>query len=815
MPPELEIVSSSEHASIDRDRDNMETGRNSESNADYKFTNKLAQETSPYLLQHAHNPVNWYPWSEEAFAKAIAEDKPVFLSVGYSTCYWCHVMEKQTFEDEEVAELLNEHFVAIKVDREERPDVDEQYMLATQLMTGRGGWPNSVWLTPEGKPWMAGTYYPKSQFMRLLDALTEAWKSRRTEVTEQSEKLSQAIREADSGNGAFRTAGVEQLLSRKLLDHALEEYRSSFDASHGGFSQAPKFPPHGTLQVLIHEYRRSMNSTLLPMITRTLDAMWLGGLHDHVGGGFHRYSTDRDWLVPHFEKMLYDNAQLMRIYADAHVLTGRARYREAVEDIFTWLMRDMSSVKGGFHSAIDSGEVGKEGEAYVWRHEEILDVLGAEEGGLFAEVYEVRAQGNFRDEATGEMPGTNILHLRQPLREIAVDKKIPENRFLSLMARSRAKLLARRLTLVQPHKDDKVLTGWNGLAIGALAHAGHLLNEPKYAEAAGKAAEFILSQLKDEEGQLLRTYRAGQAKLPGYLDDYAYLAEGLLELYAATQNARWLRDAQQLAQYMLDHFEDKQAGGFYFSASKHETLLIRSKNILGGGNVPDANGMAAILLMELSGWTDNPTYQKSAERSLENLAGLMWQNPRGLDTAIHAAGIHLQRKAEAKLLARDVCDADAKGEFGPVGAYVFASRRTAKPGDTFLLAIALDILKDWHLYGPTKGATAFIPTSVELDANDALVAAIIDTSRPKQVADPVLKQVLHIYEGRVWFFMQVVVKPAATEGEIVLNLKLKTQACDKERCLAPRTDALTIPLRITGDAGPESMRHREIFEADR
>ncbi|KKK78929.1 hypothetical protein LCGC14_2838620, partial [marine sediment metagenome] len=331
----------------------------------HKHTNHLIHETSPYLLQHAHNPVNWYPWGPEALAKARKEDKPIFLSIGYSTCYWCHVMEKQSFETEEVAKILNEHFIAIKVDREERPDIDEQYMLATQLVTGRGGWPNSVWLTPDGRPWMAGTYFPKAQFMRILETLWGHWKNRRKEVEQQADQLAQAIRRVGEGRGIFQPGSDAGPADQKMIDNAVAEYKRAFDES-GGFSRAPKFPPHGVLRVLIHEYRRTSDEALLRMITRTLDAMWLGGMHDHVGGGFHRYSTDSAWLLPHFEKMLYDNAQLMRAYTDGYLLSGFPRYREAVEDIFHWVQSEMTSPEGGFYSAIDSGEVGKEGETYVW-----------------------------------------------------------------------------------------------------------------------------------------------------------------------------------------------------------------------------------------------------------------------------------------------------------------------------------------------------------------------------------------------------------------------------------------------------------------
>ena len=778
----------------------------------HKYTNHLIHETSPYLLQHAHNPVNWYSWGPEALAKAKKEDKPIFVSIGYSTCYWCHVMEVESFENEEVAGILNEHFIAIKVDREERPDLDEQYMLATQLMTGRGGWPNSVWLTPDGRPWMAGTYFPKAKFIRILETLAGYWKDRRKEVEQQADQLAQAIRRAGGGQGLLRPGSDAGPADQKLIDNAVAEYKRAFDEDRGGFSRAPKFPPHGVLRVLIHEYRRTSNEALLRMIARTLDGMWLGGMHDHVGGGFHRYSTDSVWLLPHFEKMLYDNAQLMRAYTDGYLLSGFLRYREAVEDIFHWVQSEMTSPKGGFYSAIDSGEVGKEGETYVWHYKEVVELLGEEDGALFTEVYNLRKRGNFREESTGEEPGTNIVHLKKSLADIAKARSESPKSFKARMAALRAKLLARRNTWIQPHKDDKILTSWNGLMIGSLAYAGRQLNEPRYTEAAAKAADFILNQLVDDQKRLLRTYRAGRAKLPGYLDDYAYLAEGLLDLYAATGEKRWLDEARRLGDVMLAEFEDKRDGAFFFTTASHEDLLMRSKSLTGGGNVPSANGVAVLALLELNRITGSNTYLHSAERTIETLTGIMWRSPRGLNSGIHAVAVALERKVENRLQAVEGDSADVSKKMGPVTARLFSSSLTVKPGDALQLALALDVGEGWHLYGPNPDADFLIPTSVNIKPTAAFSVGNVKTPEPRKKLDPVLKQILATYEGRIWYFVPVTVRKNATVGQAKLILQVKTQACDQSRCLPPRTDEIEITLNVTSETTLGAPRHPAVFK---
>lgn len=743
---------------------------------EHMYTNQLAGETSPYLLQHAHNPVNWYPWGEEAFEKARRENKPIFLSVGYSTCYWCHVMEVQSFEDPEVAEVLNKYCVAIKVDREERPDIDEQYMLATQLMTGRGGWPNSVWLTPDGKPWMAGTYFPKPRFIAVLNQIHQFWVNRREDVDRQANALTEAAKRMNTPPDA---ATVQ--MTSGLVTQATAKLMEQFDPVNGGFGGAPKFPPHGTLALLIRQYQISGDASLLPPITKTLDAMWLGGMHDHLGGGFHRYATDSVWLLPHFEKMLYDNAQLMRIYADAHQLSGEGRYRQAVADIFRWVQREMTSPAGAFYSALDSGEVGKEGEAYVWSMDKLNAAVGDEDAKLFAEVYNFVPAGNFEEESTGAKTGENIPHLKQPIEAAAKQHPLGESAFTQRLQRIESALLADRLTWPQPHKDDKVLTSWNGLMIDALAHAGRVLDEPQYIAAASRAADFILTSMV-RDGKLLRTYRDGTAKLPGYLDDYAYFCSALVELHQATGDARWLNEAVRHADFMLREFEDEQNGGFYFTGDSHEALMVRSKNLGGGGNMPNTNGIAAQVLIQLSDLTGNVQYRDAARRTLESMAVVMSAQPHTSEHLLIGVSQYLERGGD---------------QAGPITISATASKPKVAAGEDLLVKVEITIADGWHLYAENPGVDFVRPTKVSLQADLAKAAADVVDPPAETKLDPVLEKTLKTYRGRIEFQIPVIINADANPGPSKLQVIIDSQACDDTRCLQPQTTTIEIPIEIT------------------
>jgi uncharacterized protein YyaL (SSP411 family) len=760
---------------------------------EHKFTNELIHEKSPYLLQHAHNPVNWHPWGEKAFKLAKEQNKPIFLSVGYSTCYWCHVMERESFENEEVAAILNEHFICIKVDREERPDVDEQYMLATQLFTGRGGWPNSLWLTPDGRPWMAGTYFPRESFMEGLKKLADVWKDQPELVEKQANSFAEAIKETVTKQQA---AGDERL-SRKLVEQSLELIKANFDEDHGGFGTRPKFPPHGDLRLLLREAERTGDKAQLGMATQTLDAIWDGGIHDHIGGGFHRYATDARWFLPHFEKMLYDNAQLMRAYTDAAVITGEPRYRTAVADIFRWVEREMTHPEGGFYSALDAGDKGEEGVFYVWTHDEIVEALGLDDAAFFITTYGIEKDGNWVEEATQERPGTNIPFLGQMLSKEDDERLVP----------MRAKLLEVRSKRAFPRRDDKVLASWNGLMISALAHAGQELEEPRYTKAATKAADFLLKNLVKEK-DLQRSWRQGEAKLPGYLDDYAFVIDGLLELHEATEEGRWLTQARQLTDLMLAEFEDQPGGGFFFTSAKHEELLIRSKNLSGGGNLPSGNGVAALALLRLGKLTGEEKYTQAARKTLESLADLMARTPGASDTLILATATLLDETTPIV-----VSNADVRDEEAPVTAELYASRLSVQPGQSFDIAVKLAIDKGWHLYGPNPGVKFVLPTTLSLAENST--ASLGDFKYPpgEKRDDPVLKESVAVYEGEVWLRVPATIAKDAEVGKVVLEFKLRTQACDEKQCLQPRTATLKLPIEIVAES-KEELRHPEVFKAD-
>lgn len=739
-------------------------------------TNRLIDETSPYLLQHAHNPVDWYPWGEEAFAKAKREGKPIFLSVGYSTCYWCHVMEIESFEDPEVAAVINKYFVPIKVDREERPDIDEQYMLATQLMTQRGGWPNSVWLLPDGRPWMAGTYFPKQRFLLVLEQVADFWKNRRDDVMRQADSLAKATAEINES-----ARGETTELRALIVDRAAQQLLAQFDATHGGFGGAPKFPPHGTLALLIDRYERTKDPALLEPITKTLDAMWLGGVHDHIGGGFHRYATDTHWLLPHFEKMLYDNAQLLMLYADAYALTSNDRYRDAIEDIYAWLSREMTSPGGAFYSAIDSGEVGKEGEAYVWSAEQLNNVLDDGDATWFSELYGFRQEGNFHEESTGELTGKNIPHLAASLKQTAADRSVSLDALKRRAVEIRGRLLKERLTWPQPHKDDKILASWNGLTIAALARAGSVLGDPKFGQAAIDAATFIDQQMM-RNGKLLRTYREGVAKQPAYLDDYAYMCRGFLELHHLTGDNRWLDRAKVLADVMLKDFQDAERGGFFYTGDDYEALIVRSRGLGGGGNLPNANGVAAQVMMRLSELSGDSRYREAAGATLRSFAGQMAGQPHTNEDLLVAVAERLQRPLER--------------DDGPIAIQTRLSQSDAKPGQQIELRVTLSVDDGWHVYADNPDVSFVVPTTVDVSTTAAIIVGSVSSPEPERKSDSVIDSEVKVYTGNVPLTVPLTVVDSAAEGVAKLKVTVKYQACDDRRCLKPEVRTIDLVLNL-------------------
>ena len=570
--------------------------------------NRLQSEKSPYLLQHADNPVDWYPWGEEAFRKAKEEDKPIFLSIGYSTCHWCHVMEHESFEDPEVARLMNENFINIKVDREERPDIDELYMTVAQLLTGRGGWPLTILMSPDQKPFFASTYIPKESrygrigMLELIPRIAEVWKTRREEVDSSSESILQALQKVSQS----RVAG--DLLDESILKRTYTGLSEQFDEHYGGFGSAPKFPsPHNFL-FLLRYWRRSGEERALKIVEKTLTAMRRGGIFDQVGYGFHRYSTDARWRVPHFEKMLYDQALLALAYTETYQATGKPFYAHTAREVLTYVLRDMVTPEGGFASAEDADSEGEEGKFYTWSYEELSSLLDSEELAELEERFAVQADGNYKEEATGEQTGTNILYMHhEDGLAIAGDGTAA-----ALSDSTRKKLFESRRERVRPLKDDKILTSWNGLMIAALARAGGVLGEASYLEAAERAADFILARLRSKDGGLLHRYREGEAAIPGYATDYAYLVWGLIELYESTFNSSYLRHARGLMdRFIEDFWDDSTAGGFFLTAEKSENLLVRQRNDTDGA-LPSAGSVALLDLLKLGRMTQNQDYEDKA-----------------------------------------------------------------------------------------------------------------------------------------------------------------------------------------------------------
>ncbi|HET9952236.1 MAG TPA: thioredoxin domain-containing protein [Candidatus Eisenbacteria bacterium] len=577
--------------------------------------NRLAREKSPYLLQHARNPVDWYPWGEEAFERARRDDKPIFLSIGYSTCHWCHVMERESFESEEIAAILNEHFVAVKVDREERPDVDHVYMTVCQALTGSGGWPLTLFLTPEKEPFFAGTYFPPAtRFGRpglreVLFQVASAWEGQRDKVLDAATRIAAAVGEQ---LGAAESAG-DAAPGQEALHLGFEQLLGRFDEEHAGFGSAPKFPTPHQLSFLLRWWKRSGDGRALDMVERTLHAMRRGGIYDHVGFGFHRYSTDREWKVPHFEKMLYDQALLTLAYIECAQATGSRFYAAVAREIVTYVVRDLTGPEGGFLSAEDADSEGEEGKFYVWTAAEIREALGAEEAAIAEAAFSVEAGGNWIDPAHGGRPGTNILHVAGDPREIAERFGLEPAELGVRLDQARQKLLAARSSRVRPHRDDKVLTSWNGLMIAAAARTAQVLGEPAFAEAAAKAAFFVLDRLRREDGRLLARWRDGEAAHPGYLDDYAFFIWGLLELYEATFEPTFLADAMLLADAMEELFADAAGGGYFFTGTDGEPLLARAKEIYDGA-MPSGNSVAALVLLKLARFTGDSVHEGRAER---------------------------------------------------------------------------------------------------------------------------------------------------------------------------------------------------------
>jgi hypothetical protein len=648
-----------EEASSDEAEPSRDSETDSEGERRIVEKNRLLHETSPYLRQHGHNPVDWYPWGGEALAKAKEEEKVIFLSIGYSSCHWCHVMERESFLDKEIAGFLNEHFVCIKVDREERPDIDSIYMTALQVYNrasgsgGGGGWPMSMFLLPDARPFFGGTYFPPRDgdrgarlgFLSLVRKIEEIWQGQRDNLERDAETLTSLVKQEADGRRPAPLSALNQSLFAQSVS-ALEE---RFDPVYGGFGyheanpRMPKFPEPPNLLFLVDQIRDEqatdeLRQSCRKMLTVTLEKMALGGIRDHLGGGFHRYSVDRYWKIPHFEKMLYDNGQLASVYSEAYALTEREDFRRVVIEMLDFVRREMTSSEGVFYAALDADSEDVEGKFYRWEVEEIRQLLGAPQYDLFAEIYRLDEPPNFEEYYALELDG--------PLAKLSAEHNMSESKMVESLKPLRAKLLAARDQRPRPLTDTKVLTSWNGLMIRGFADAGRILEDPSYLQDAVKAADFLLNTVRDERGRLRRTFSAGESKLNAYLDDYAFFVDGLIALHRATGDQRWLEEAERLTATQIELFWDDEGGGFFFTSGDHETLIARGRDLIDGVE-PSGNAVAAQNLLYLAEQLQNESYDEKIELTLRSVAGLLSAAPAAAPRMMTALAVWLDRQGGA------------------------------------------------------------------------------------------------------------------------------------------------------------------------
>ena len=609
----------------------------------HQYTNRLINETSPYLLQHAHNPVDWYPWGEEALRRSREEDLPILLSIGYSACHWCHVMERESFEDAHTAGIMNKHFVCIKVDREERPDLDNIYMAATLAINkGQGGWPMTVFLAPDQQPFFAGTYFPPVErygrpgFPSILLRIAELWKTDRKSLLRHGTDLTEHLHQQAGSTPS-------ESVNSNVIETAITQLSTEFDSTHGGFGSAPKFPPSTALALLLRHYHRTGDSLSLKMVRVTLDAIAKGGMYDQIGGGFARYSTDDRWLVPHFEKMLYDNALLAKIYLEAYQVTEEPFYRRIATETLDYILREMTSPEGGFYSSTDADSEGKEGKFFVWTPSQIKKILGEEEARWFCGYYDITDQGNWE--------GKSIPNTPRPLNQIAERFDTTSDTLQASLDRSRMKIFEARLLRIPPGLDDKILTAWNGLMISAMAEGARILDNERYLKAAERAADFLLTTLIQPDGRLLRTYRSGKAHLNAYLEDYAYLGEALIDLYEAGGASRFLVEANQLAERLLTDFGADDGSGFFSTSRNHEKLLLRHREGYDGA-IPSANAAAAYMLAKLSFHFDCDDMRKAAVDAVKGYGKVINKFPRGFCKSLAVVDLLLEGPVEIAMTGR-------------------------------------------------------------------------------------------------------------------------------------------------------------------
>lgn len=765
-------------------------------------TNHLTGQSSPYLLMHVHNPVDWYSWTPDAFAKAKKEGKLIFLSIGYSSCYWCHVMERESFENQDVAKLLNQWFVCVKVDREERPDVDTVYMTALGVTGQRGGWPLSMFLTPDGKPIFGGTYWPADDFKTVLKRVHELHTDKAKELERQAERIAGLTKEELSG----RTRDIALAkLDRPLVTAAVTGILDEFDKDYGGFGsperrfRGTKFPMPPYLELLLNEASQTKAKEPMEALNITLEHMARGGIYDHLGGGFHRYSTERTWMVPHFEKMLYDNAQLVEVYAKAFRLNGRPIYRKIVEETLAFVKREMTSPEGGFYSALDAETNGKEGRYYVWTKREFTDALtnGADVDD-FKKLYGLNGDPNFEDHYY-------ILTLPQSLEEVAKEKQMTLDRLESRMGPTKRKLLEARSKRPRPFLDTKVLTAWNGQMIAGFATAGQALGQQEYVDTAARAADFILQNLRTREGRLLRTYGAApgqppEARINAYLDDYAFLVHGLICLYDAGGDPRWLKFAQSLTDDMIKYHLDNDRGGFFYTSNDHEKLFARAKDQYDGAQ-PSGNNVAARNLVRLWIRTGNDHYRELAEKTIKAFSANLKANPTSSAIMAEALALYLEARDQPK--AQSPPATGSKPELGSEGgvkeskpkksdSVVKVEANAAKPDadNKQTITVTISIEKPWHLYAnPVPAEFPGIPTGLTIESQGKTLDAKIDYPRSKLVKDATLGD-YYVYEDQVKIQASV---QRMKDDTSPLSVVVKVQACSDKQCLLASTVKVIVP----------------------
>lgn len=780
-----------------------------------KPANRLADESSPYLLLHAHNPVNWYPWGPEAFEAAKKQNKPIFLSIGYSSCYWCHVMERLVFENEEIAAHMNEHFINIKVDREERPDVDDIYMTSlmvyNQLIgsSSGGGWPLSMFLTPDGKPFAGGTYFPpedtddgRSGFPTVMDRVTGLWNEQEEAIRKNADIVTQVVQRQMTPSLDLKAVPLDE---GDYIGDALFAIMESYDPIHGGIDfdiarpDGPKFPTPAKLSLLMHEAQSGEGDRAArakEMILNTLTNIARGGIRDHLGGGFHRYSTDREWLVPHFEKMLYDQAQLVPMYLSAWELTEDRLYRDAATETLDFVLRKMTAETGGFYSAIDAETEAVEGKYYVWSKDEIREVLGEKDAATWFEVYGLNEPNPFEH--------GYVLHLPNSLAQAADKLKIEESELRQKLDLWKKRLLKQRQSREQPLLDDKVLVSWNGLMIQAFAQAGRILEEPRYTAAAIKAARFIQEEMINADGDLLRTSRQGEAKLNAYLDDYAFFVSALLELHKTTGDESWLADARQWNARQIERFWDKDAKGFFFTSHDHETLIAKSKSAY-DAVTPSGNSVSALNLLKLARLTNQTDYREKAEEILKVFAPAYERNPRSLSTLSLALGDYLNSPAASSETSAieaptgrhsllPVAFQDAKKQ--PVKFKPYLNVKKLPPGKTALVAVVVEVEEGWHINTNPAEPDFFIPTEFKVESEAGVTLKAVKYPKGKPFKLEGFDDPLMVYEGQVIIYGQIAIPEQLAGKSVKVRMDVKYQACNEKMCKPPATTGGTLTLSV-------------------